>query len=134
MIVADSNIIAYLYLPSDYTGLAERLLEKDPYWVAPVLWRSELRKVLAAYLRKKMLNFHQTYAIQKEAEDLLRDREFELESSDVLRLVASSDCSAYDCEFVALAQRLNCKLVTMDKKILANFPDIAQSLTDLSYG
>ncbi len=53
MIVADSNIIAYLYLPSDYTGLAERLLEKDPYWVAPMLWRSELRNVLAAYLRRK---------------------------------------------------------------------------------
>ncbi len=133
MIVADSNIIAYLYLPSDYTGLAERLLEKDPYWVAPVLWRSELRNVLAAYLRRKILNFHQIYAIQKEAEDLLRDREFELESSDVLRLVASSDCSAYDCEFVALAQRLNCKLVTMDKKILANFPDIAQSLTEFAH-
>jgi predicted nucleic acid-binding protein len=133
MIVADSNIIAYLYLPSDYSDLAAGLLAKDSHWVAPLLWRSEMRNVLAAYLRRNILNFHQIYKIQQEAEDLLRDREFELESSDVLRLVASSDCSAYDCEFVALAQRLKCKLVTMDKKILVNFPDIAQALTDFAH-
>jgi predicted nucleic acid-binding protein len=133
MIVVDSNIIAYLYLPSDYTGLAEKLLEHDAHWVAPILWRSELRNVLAAYLRRKILNFHQIYAIQKEAEELLRDREFELESNDVFQLVARSECSAYDCEFVALALRLRCKLVTMDKKILVNFPDLAVALTDFAH-
>jgi predicted nucleic acid-binding protein len=133
MIVVDSNIIAYLYLPSDYTGLAEKLLENDPHWVAPILWRSELRNVLAGYLRRKILNFHQIYAIQKEAEELLRDREFELESNDVFQLVARSECSAYDCEFVALALRLRCKLVTMDKKILVNFPDLTVALTDFAH-
>jgi predicted nucleic acid-binding protein len=133
MIVVDSNIIAYLYLPSDYTGLAEKLLENDPHWVAPILWRSELRNVLAGYLRRKILNFHQIYAIQKEAEELLRDREFELESNDVFQLVARSECSAYDCEFVALALRLKCKLVTMDKKILVNFPDLTVALTDFAH-
>ena len=133
MIVVDSNIIAYLYLPSDYTGLAERLLAQDAHWVAPVLWRSEMRNVLAAYLRKKILTFHQIYAIQQEAEALLRDREYELDSNAVLRLVASSECSAYDCEFVALAQRLRCKLVTMDKKILQNFPEVALALTDFAH-
>jgi predicted nucleic acid-binding protein len=133
MIVVDSNILAYLYLPSEYTDLAENLLEKNPYWVAPILWRSELRNVLAAYLRKKILNIHQIYAIMREAEDLMRDREFEIESSDVIQLMARSQCSAYDCEFVALALRLKCKLVTMDKKIILNFPDIAVALTDFTH-
>ncbi len=133
MIVVDSNILAYLYLPSEYTGLAENLLEKNPYWVAPILWRSELRNVLATYLRKKILDVHQIYAIVQEAEDLMRDREYEIESNDVIQLVARSQCSAYDCEFVALAVRLKCKLVTMDKKILLNFPDIAIALTDFAH-
>ena len=51
MIVVDTNVIAYLFLPGEYTPLAERLLQKDPDWVAPVLWRSELRNVFALYVR-----------------------------------------------------------------------------------
>jgi len=56
MIVVDTNVIAYLYLPTDYTRLAEQLLAKEPDWAAPLLWRSELRNVLALYLRKNLLS------------------------------------------------------------------------------
>ena len=38
MIVVDTSIITYLYLPTEYTEVAERLLEQDPDWVAPPLW------------------------------------------------------------------------------------------------
>ena len=40
------------------------------------------------------------------AEALLSGREYEMDYYDVLALVRKSDCSAYDCEFVALAVRL----------------------------
>ena len=39
-------------------------------------------------------------------------------SRDVLKLARDSDCSAYDCEFVVLANSLDVKLMTMDKKVL----------------
>ena len=48
----------------------------------------------------------------------------------ILDLVASSTCSAYDCEFVALAQELGVPLVTTDKQILRDFPRIARPLGD----
>ena len=128
MIVVDSNIIAYLYLPSELSAQAEQLLAKQPQWAAPTLWRSELRNVLALYIRKELLSFEQAYAIQTEAEALLADSEYEVPSLDVLRLVESSECSAYDCEFVALAKRMDAKLVTADKKILKEFPAIAMML------
>ncbi len=35
---------------------------------------------------------------------------------------------AYDCEFVALARDLNVPLVTSDKQVLTQFPDVATSL------
>ncbi len=128
MIVVDSNIIAYLYLPCEFTQYAEELLVSDSEWVAPVLWKSEFRNILAGYVRRKIITFEQAYELQREAESLLSGCEYDIDSLDVLKLVRDSDCSAYDCEFVALAKHLGIKLVTMDKKILRSFPEIAKSL------
>lgn len=46
----------------------------------------------------------------------------------VIELAAESGCTAYDCEFVSLAERLNVPLVTSDKKMFAAFPEIAISM------
>ena len=128
MIAVDTNILAYLYLPGDFTAGAEALLESDPEWNAPVLWRSEFRNILAGYMRRGMLRFDQACSIQNEAEGLLDGAEHEPASRTVLELVVASNCSAYDCEFVAVATSLNVPLYTMDSKVLAAFPTIARSL------
>jgi predicted nucleic acid-binding protein len=128
MIVVDSNVVAYLYLPGEHTVAAETLLEREPDWAAPVLWRSEFRNILAGYLRRKEITFEQAVSLQLEAEGLLAGCEFEVDSRDVLELVRNSDCSAYDCEFVALAIKLDTKLFTMDKKLLRAFPKYALPL------
>ena len=129
MIVVDSNVVAYLYLPGEYTTAAEALLESDPNWAAPILWRSEFRNILAGYLRRGNLTFQQAHDLQREAEDLLRGAEYEVDSLSVLELVRDSECSAYDCEFVALAMKLGTKLVTMDGKLLRAFPGITAALS-----
>ena len=129
MIVVDSNIVAYLYLPGEYTVAAETLLEKDPVWAAPVLWRSEFRNILAGYMRRGSLTFQQAQDLQSEAEDLLNGAEYDVDSLSVLQLVRDSECSAYDCEFVALATKLGTKLVTMDRKLLRAFPGVAVALS-----
>jgi predicted nucleic acid-binding protein len=128
VIVVDTNVIAYLYLPTEHTRLAEQLLLNDPDWAAPLLWRSEFRNVLALYLRQKRLDFDHAVAIQTEAESLLAGREFDVGSLDVLRLAASSGCSAYDCEFVALAAFLEVPLVTVDREVLKRFRATSVSL------
>ena len=132
MIVVDSNVIAYLYLPGEYTSAAEALLERDPDWAAPILWRGELRNILAGYLRRKAITFEQANSLQTEAESLLAGAEYDVDSLAVLELVRDSDCSAYDCEFIALAQKLNSRLVTMDKKLLRAFPKCAVALVNES--
>jgi len=129
VIVVDSNVLAYLYLPGEYSTAAEALLEQDSDWAAPILWRSEFRNILAGYLRRKAITFEQAISLQREAESLLEGAEFELESLAVLELVRDSDCSAYDCEFIALAMKLDTKLVTMDKKLLRAFPKRAIALS-----
>lgn len=128
MIVVDSNVLAYLYLPSEHTAAAEALFERDPDWAAPILWRSEFRNILAGYLRRKSISFEQAYGLQKEAQNLLTGLEYEVDSRTVLELVRDSDCSAYDCEFIALAMHLDTRLVTMDRKLLRAFPKRAKAL------
>lgn len=129
MIVVDSNVLACLYLPGDHTADAEKLLEQDPDWAAPVLWRSEFRNILAGHVRRKAIAFEQACSLQAEAESLLAGAEFEVDSRVVLELVRDSDCSAYDCEFIALAMTLDTKLVTEDKKLLRAFPSRAAALS-----
>ena len=128
MIVVDTNVVAYLYLPTDFTTAAESLLVSEPDWAAPILWRSELRNILAGYMRRKTLSFEAARDIQAEAEGLLAGNEHEVDSSRVLELVRDSDCSAYDCEFVALAVHLGTRLVTMDAKLRRAFPRHTVSL------
>jgi predicted nucleic acid-binding protein len=41
-----------------------------------------------------------------------------------------SGCSAYDCEFINLAQDLNVPLVTMDKNLLNNLRNTAVSIQE----
>ncbi|WP_415252745.1 type II toxin-antitoxin system VapC family toxin [Thermomonas sp.] len=124
----DTNVLAYLYLPGEFTAAAERLLGDDPDWHAPVLWRSEFRNILAGCMRRGALDFDQAHAILCEAESLLDGAEHEPDSRRVLELVRDSDCSAYDCEFIALAEALGTRLVTMDGKLLKAFPGVAVPL------
>jgi predicted nucleic acid-binding protein len=133
MIVADTNIISYLLLPTDYSQQASQLYQQDAVWAAPILWRSEFRNVLALYLRQHIISLAQALAIQEEAEALMVDHEFTVSSAQVLVLTHSSPCSAYDCEFIALAKQLSVKLVTQDKKILREFADIAVSLDNFPH-
>ena len=128
MIVVDTNIISYLYISGDRSRQSEDLLSYDSSWVAPILWRSEFRNVLARYLREKFLNMYDILLIIQQAEALLGNREYEISSAHIMQLVANSQCSAYDCEFVALAQYLDVPLITADKKIIREFPGIANSV------
>ena len=128
MIVADTNVITYLLLQGDSTPEAERAFQRDPEWAAPLLWRSEFRNVLAHYIRLRRLSLSQALQLAEQAELLMSGREFSVASPEILTLASDSRCSAYDCEFVALARQLGVSLVTSDQAILEAFAETAVSL------
>jgi predicted nucleic acid-binding protein len=132
VIVVDTNIIAYLLIPGDHTHEAERVFARDPDWAAPLLWRSEFRNVLTLYMRRRSMALVESLEIAADAEALMRDKEYEVSSAQALSLAAGSRCSAYDCEFLALAQSLGVPLVTADRDILADFPSLAVSVDDFT--
>jgi predicted nucleic acid-binding protein len=130
MIVVDTNVIGYFYLSSEYSELAEQLFMKNALWSAPMLWRSEFRNVLSFYVRKDIITLQDAMQIFETAESLLLHNEYEINSLQVLKLSIESGCTAYDCEFVNLAQDLNVPLVTMDKKVRNNFKNTAVSIQE----
>ena len=125
MIVADTNLMIRLYVESVISPLARELMLRDPDWAAPVLWRSEFRSTLIKGIRSKLIDLDDALRIMDEAESMMSFNEHEMASDDVLELAATSGCSAYDAEFVALARDLRVPLLTTDKELLAKFPDTA---------
>ena len=127
MIVANTNLLIYLYVRGQRTQESEAVLQQDALWAAPLLWRSEFRNVLVGLVRRDALQLEKAHAIIDEAERWLTGHEYSVVSRQVLDLDGRSGCSAYDCEFVALAQDLEVPLVTNDRQILKAFPNIAVS-------
>jgi predicted nucleic acid-binding protein len=132
MIVVHTNVIGYLFLSSEQSLFAEQALQKDSEWAAPILWRSELRNVLTLYVRKNIITLEQAQRIMYGALELLRGREYEISSYEVLRLASESKCSAHDCEFIATANDLKVPLVTVDRQLLREFPTVAVPLSSFS--
>ncbi|MBP7866047.1 MAG: type II toxin-antitoxin system VapC family toxin [Acidobacteria bacterium] len=128
MIVVDTNVIAALLLAGEHARSAEALRRFDGDWIAPLLWRSEFRNVLSHYVRRGGLSLEEAQEVMEDAEALMRNSEYPVASRAVLDLAARSGCTAYDCEFVALAIASKTRLVTLDKQVLDCFPSSAVHL------
>ena len=90
MIVVDTNTVAYLLLPGDHTDSARAALRRDPAWAAPLLWRSEMRNILALQLRQGHMSLASAREVMTLAEALLAGREYAVESARVLELAVAN--------------------------------------------
>ncbi len=131
MIVVDTNILAYHCLPGPRNTETELLLQSDPEWAAPVLWRSEFRNLLSGYVRRGEITLEKSLEVIADAVDTLKGGEHTVSDQTVLALVIQSRCTAYDCEFAALAGALGTVLVTEDKALLSAFPKLCRSLDQM---
>jgi len=128
VIVADANLVAYFSIRTEHSAEAETVFAADSEWVSPLLWRSEFRNTLINYLRAKRMTMESVLESLQTGETAIAGREYPVDSKKVLELAHSSGCSAYDCEYVALAMQLKVPLVTTDKQLLRAFPKVAVSL------
>ena len=127
MIVVDANLLVYFFVAGPGSARAERVMRRDPAWAAPLLWRSEFRNAMLGVVRRGGLAREDAVQALREAERWMRGREYSVVSEEVLDLAVGSGCSAYDCEYVAMAQDLGIPLVTADRQVLASFPRTAIS-------
>lgn len=130
MIVVDTDVLAAFWLNTTRTAAAEQARRKDPNWIAPVLWRAELRSVLRQYMVSDLLTYADALWIAEKAEAVMRQCTYTTKAADVLKLVERTRHSSYDCEYVALAEAEGVALVTGDRKVARLFPTVAVLLED----
>lgn len=125
MIVADTNLVAYLLIEGDHTAIARAVWEKDREWMLPTLWRSEFLNVLTTAVRLRVLTLRQAHDTWRIAQTIFANSEVEPSAGDVLDTAAERNLSAYDAQFVVAAQDLGVSLVTSDRRLQKACPDLA---------
>lgn len=130
MIIADTCIVFHLFNETALTSYAQKVLDKDPYWILPPLWREEYANVLSKLARKEGRSIdevidHFDYTVEE-----LKNCEINVETKKALTISIEYKISVYDAHFVVLAMDLNTLLVTEDKEIIKNCPNLALNLHD----
>ncbi|MCX5682336.1 MAG: type II toxin-antitoxin system VapC family toxin [Planctomycetota bacterium] len=132
MIVVDASVLVGFVLPPDaYHEDAIACRDRDADWHVPFLARTEFRSVAVGYLRRgEALDT----LVEAGALAVLSARVHHLTDAEVFAVLQSAPLSAYDAEYVALARRLGCKLVTTDREVLKAFPRLAARLSEYAAG
>lgn len=129
MIVVDTNVLVHLLSGTGSAGeRATALYADDPSWCAPALALSELRNVLVGMVRRGWIDRRDADAMHDDALDVLGSRVGAVRGTTVLETALALELTAYDAEFVALAEELDVPLVTRDRAILEAAPERAREL------
>ena len=128
MIVVDVNVVAYFLIEGEHTGQARELWRCDPDWRLPLLWQHEYLNVLATFVRHGGADIADALMLWRRAVNLLADAEVEVDMEGALGLAARENISAYDAQYIVLAQQLCTVCVTEDKRLLKVFPGTARTM------
>ena len=130
MIVVDTNIVAYAMIEGEKTLFARRLREKESRWRLPSLWRHEFLNVLSAYGRENRIAIPQLETLWGLAVSHFAAGESPVDMEKALKLAVQHRISAYDAQFVALAQTLNIPCITEDRRLQKTFPSTVRSMSE----
>ncbi len=122
MIVVDANIVAYLVIDGPKSGLARELMAKHPQWILPPLWRHEFLNVLATGVKTRHFSLGQAEQYWGVAYAGLQASEVQPDMMLSLSLAAEHQLSAYDAQYVVLAQEHDAVCVSEDKELKRRAP------------
>ena len=134
MLVADTNAIAYLYIPGEHHAAAVRAYRRDPDWLTVAFWRYEFVNVLWKTRRAGRYDAEAAARTFELAVARMAPRVRASDDMEALNFALGHRISAYDAYFVTLAKKLKLPLLTQDKELLAKFPEQAVSLEAFAEG
>jgi predicted nucleic acid-binding protein len=130
MIVADTCIVVHLFNATHLTEIAQRVLEKDPQWILPPIWKEEYANVISKLARKENKPADEIIKHFIRTKKELNDFEYDIELEDALRISIEQKISVYDAHFITLAEKFGTVLVTEDKEVLKRCPHQSLSMAD----
>lgn len=130
LIVADTCILVNLFNQTPLTKHAERVLDIDPQWMIPELWREEYANVICKLAQKEHRSIADVVGHYKYVLEELKDFERMVDPADALKFAFQQKISVYDAHFVVLAVELNTKVITEDLEILKKCPKYALSMKE----
>ena len=116
LIVSDTNLIVALAFKTGQSKLADAVFLKDAEWIAPPIWQSEFRNTALGMMRAGRVGINTAIAAFRFAVNTVDT--FDVATGSVIRLAEAHGLTAYDAEFAALAEWLECKAVAFDKDLL----------------
>jgi predicted nucleic acid-binding protein len=130
MIVADVNLIIYRHVSGPLTPLAAAARRKDPDWRTAGLWHCELTSALVKMVRAKVLDESRALAVLAAADAEMSPRETSVPQDHALHVALTHGVSAYDAQYIALAEILGVPCVTADAALAKKTPGLTVSLAD----
>lgn len=123
MIVVDTNIVAYLSIEGERTAQARVLWDSDPHWQMPIIWQHEYLNILSTYTRSDGIGLEDAKHLWKIVTQKFIDAHIEIDMSVALDLAVQHNISAYDAQFIALANELEVPLISEDKRLRDRCPE-----------
>jgi predicted nucleic acid-binding protein len=125
MIVVDCTVISDFFIGiPEHADAAAQLLEADPAWISPVLWRYEFGNVLLKGVRSGRISSELMNRYLEAAEGLVIESVVELDSPAVGELAQSREISFYDASYAWLGQARGLPFHSRDTKLRRKCPDL----------
>ena len=130
MIVVDANVITYLVVESEHTRQAMALAERDRIWISVPLWRFEVTSALVTLVRARAIDEGLAARALLRAVALMAPNERSVDLLAGMRAALRYEISAYDAQYVALAESHGVALVTADRALARKTPFVSVLLAD----
>ena len=128
MIVVDANVLAYSLIEGTLTPLALQVRHRDPHWRLPGIWRHEILNIFTTYVRQGGLTKEKAVKALEDVYAHILPNEVELGPIETLEIALHYKISAYDAQYVLLAQKLGVPCVTEDRALRRAVPQLTVSM------
>ncbi|MFP3936932.1 MAG: type II toxin-antitoxin system VapC family toxin [Phycisphaerae bacterium] len=117
--VPDASTVAVAFFRERHAAKARSLLTSETELHAPDLIAAELANVIWKRHRRREIDIDEAGELLRDFQSLPVSLTPSQELADVaLELALRTDRTVYDCLYVALAVRLNCPMITADKRLV----------------
>ena len=128
MVLVDTNVVVALWVQSDRTDRARRLLERDPDRRTESFALIEFANVMSTYVRNGLAVESQALLRLEEAERFLGPGMVLASHRSSLSAAVAHGVAVYDARFLVVASELGVRLVSEDLKLRRAAPELTQSL------